>query len=140
MKRTTRPACNTSEADSGPAKLSVRGLAARVAMSLSLRALAERLGDHADILYARLPQGVHHGCPTAERNCFIAANVHRLMLRVFHLRKQLPAEVVDIYRLVVQVDALRAVDGDDHAHLRQLFHGFRFRDVYFDSGLQNRRG
>src|SRR5271170_5013252 len=124
MKSTTRPACSTSEADSGPDKLSERGLAASVAILLNCGALGERLGDDADILYAGLPQRVYHGGPAAEGYRLVAAHVHGLMLRVFHLRKQLRAQVVDVHRLVVQVDALGFINGDDHADLGELLHGF----------------
>src|SRR5579863_3264199 len=107
MKSTTSPACKTSEAESGPVNLSEGGLAATVAMSLNLRTLGERLRDHADILYARLPQRVHHRGPAAEGHRLVAADVHRLMLRIFHLRKQLRAQLVDVHRLIIQIDALR---------------------------------
>src|SRR5271155_6202207 len=115
MKSTTSPACSTRDADSGPVKLSERGFAASAAMSLlNLRTLGKRLGDYADVLYAGLAQRVHHRGPAAEGNCLVAAHVHGLMRRVFHLRKQLAAQVVDIYRLIVQIDALGLVNGDDH--------------------------
>src|SRR5271165_5855244 len=141
MKSTTSPACSSSEADSGPVKLSECGFAASAAMSLlNLRALCERLGDDADILYAGLSQGGHYGGPTAEGNGFVAADVHRLMRGVFHLRKQLRAEFVDVHRFVIQIDALGFVNGNDHAHLGEFFHGLRLGDVHFDSGLQYRRG
>src|SRR5277367_5129949 len=113
MKSTTSPACSTSEADSGPVKLSERGFAASAAMSLlNLRTLGERLGDHANILNAGLAQCIHNGRPAAEGHGLVAAHVHRLMRGVFHLRKQLPAEIVDVHGLVVQIDALRFVNGD----------------------------
>src|SRR5271154_828631 len=140
MKSTTSPACSTSEADSGPVKLSVRGFAASAAMSLlNLRTLGERLGDHADILYAGLAQRVHYGGPTAEGHGLVATDVHGLMGWVFHLRKQLRAEFVDVHWLVVEIDALGFVNGDDHAHLGEFFPGFGFGDIHFDSGLKDRR-
>src|SRR5580658_2234534 len=115
MKSTTSPACNMSEADSGPVKLSERGFAARAAMLLlNLRTLGERLGDDADILYAGLAQGVNDGGPAAEGHGLVATDVHRLMRRVLHLREQLRAEIVDVHGLVVQIDALGSVNGDDH--------------------------
>src|ERR1700683_122285 len=125
---------------SGGVQLSKAGFSAMEAISLDLRTLAERLGYHYYILDAGLAQRVHYRSPTAEGNRFIAAHVNRLMLQVVRLRNYLLAEIVNVDRFVVQIDALRFVDGDDHANFRQFLYGFGFRDVHFDARLQNRRG
>src|ERR1700691_1948079 len=125
---------------SGGVQLSKAGFSAMEAISLNLRTLAERLGYHTYILDTRLTQRVHYRSPTAEGNRFIAAHVNSLMLQVVRLRNYLLAEIVDVNRFVIQIDALRAVDSDDHAHFRQFFHRFRFWDVHVDARLQNRRG
>ena len=102
--------------------------------------LVEGLGDDADIIDAGLAESVDDCGPAAEGNGLIAADVDCLGLRPVRLGEDLSAEVVDIDRLVFEVDALCAVNGHDQADLGELFHGFRFGDVDFDAGLKDGSG
>src|SRR5580692_9057552 len=103
--------------------------------------LVERLRHHADVLNPRLPQGIDHGGPTAERDRFVTANVNRLMRWI--LRTRLVdhglTEIMDVYGFVVQVDALRSVNRHHLAHFGEFFYGFGFWDVPFDPRLKDRR-
>src|SRR5208282_1559488 len=64
-------------------------------MSLRLWPLAQRLRHHTDVLDAGLAQRVHHRGPAPKRHRFVAADVHRLRLRVTGLRNDLLAQVVN---------------------------------------------
>ena len=49
-------------------------------------------------------------------------------------------EIVDVDRVVAEIDALGFVDGDDEALFGDFFDGVGFGDVDFDAGLQDGSG
>src|SRR5712692_11550633 len=109
------------------------------AISLCAWPAADRLGDHTDVLDAGLAQLVYHGGEAAEGDALIAADENGLRgCRARALVDQI-ANLVDVHRLVAQVDALRAVNGHDQAVVGNLFHRLRFGQIDFDPGLQDGR-
>src|SRR6266853_316534 len=109
-------------------------------MAFSVRSIFERLRDDADILDAGLAHGVYHQRERAEWNGFVAAQVDRIALRITHLRVNLASQLVDVYRIVSDINSLGAVNRNDHSRFGNFLDCLRFGDVHLDSGLQNRRG
>src|SRR2546421_12554972 len=103
---------------------------------LSARAGGDRLGDDADVIDARHAKRIDHGCKTAKRNGFIATEEDAL-LRVFQLRADLGAELVNVGGLIAEVDALGLVHGDDEALLIDFLDGASLGDVDLDARLEN---
>src|SRR5271163_325581 len=93
--------------------------------------LAQWLSYYADILDAGLTKCVYHSRPAPKWNRLVAANVNRLALHVMRLGEHLFADLMNVYGLVVQIDALPPVDCDYHANFRQFFHGLRLWNVHF---------
>src|ERR1700682_2155020 len=109
-------------------------------MALSVGSVFERLRNHADILDAGLAHGVYDQGERAEGNGFIAAQVNRIALRIVQLRVNFGAQLMDVYRIVANINTLGAVDGNDDPRLGNFLYVLLFGNVDFDSGLQNRRG
>jgi hypothetical protein len=86
-----------------------------------------------------LAQSVYDLCEGAEGNGFVGAKKNGV-LRLFELRLNFRAELVDIHGNVSEIDELVLVDGDDEAGFVDLFYGLRLGDVDFDAGLENRGG
>ena len=118
--------CNQMEKSRRTLERRVGRIVAMADISLSLRALAEWLRHHADILDAGLPERVNYGRPASERHRFVASHIDGLILRIVRLRDDLLPDLVDVHWFVVQVDSLAAVDRHHHSRLGQLFHGFVF--------------
>jgi len=78
------------------------------------------LGDDADVVDAGLAEGINDGGEAAEGDGLVATEKDAL-LRVFQLRFDSGAELVNVDGLIAEVDALGLVDGDDEAFLIDLF-------------------
>src|SRR5882724_12863298 len=88
---------------------------------------------------ACLFDGVHHSGEGAKGNVFIGAQVNRLMLRIANSLLQRGADLVDVDRLVTEIDLLRLVDTYDQPLFGDLFHSARMGHAYFDPRLQHGR-
>src|SRR3984893_872942 len=115
-----------------------------VSVSVSVSVMAalgiHRLRNYAYVADARLFDGVHHGGEGAKRDIFIGAQIDRLVLRIANLLFQARSNLVDVDGIVAEKNFLRFVDADDKALFGNFFDRAGVRDVYFDSGLQYRRG
>src|SRR5215467_5871001 len=114
-------------------------MAIAVAMLLRPRTLRQRLGNNTDVVDSRNAQRVDDGCKNSKGNGLVASQEHRL-LSAPELRVNFRAELVNIHRVVPEVDVLPLVDADDQAVLTDILHRFGFGDVDFNAGLQNGRG
>src|SRR5580704_14881984 len=106
------------------------------ARSASLRAVGDWLRDDTNIGDPRLPQGIDHGGKGSEGNRLIAPQIDRI-LRLFQRGVNLVPQVVDVYRIVAEVDALRLVYSDHQVLLVNLVHRLGFRYVHLDPRLQD---
>src|SRR5207302_1320117 len=101
---------------------------------------AQRLRNNAYLRDACLLAGIHHHGEGPERNVLIGTQVNDLILRVTHAAAQSVGNLIHVYRIVAEKNALLLVDGNDQALLRDLLHGLRLRDTHVDAGLQDGRG
>src|SRR6266849_3153487 len=74
-----------------------------------------------------------------EGNFLVAPQEHRI-LRLLELRFHFGAELMDVNRLITEVNLLRFVDAHHQALLGDFLDAVRLRDVHLDAGLQNRSG
>src|ERR1700680_3447748 len=136
LERTRRPRSrkwNASEKPNGPRMLSAECCADTNSISLRARPLAERLRDHAYILDARLPQSVHHRRKAAERHRLVAADIHGLVRRIGGARANLLSQLVDVHRLIPQIYALRPVNRNNQADIREVLHRLGFGAGHLES-------
>src|SRR5260370_22882924 len=103
---------------------------------LSGGAGGDGLGDDADVVDAGLAKGVDNCGEAAEGDGFVATEEDAL-LRVFQLRFDSGAELVNVDGLIAEIDALGFVDCDDQALLVYFLDRARLRDIDFDAGLEN---
>ena len=101
--------------------------------------VGDGLGDDGDVGDAGLAESVHDGGETAEGNGFVATEEDGI-LRLFELFFDAVGELVDIDLIVVEIDELVFVDGDDEALLGDFAHGVSFGYVHFDAGLKDGSG
>src|ERR1700692_55718 len=113
-----------------------------ISISVSVMAALgiHRLRNYAHVADARLFDGVHHGGEGAKRDIFIGAQIDRLVLRIANLLFQARSNLVDVDGIVAEKNFLRFVDADHEALFGNFFGRASVGDVYFDSGLQYRRG
>src|ERR1700676_818687 len=104
-----------------------------------MRSVVERLRHDADILDAGLAHRVHDQGKGTEGDRRIATEIDRVSLRIMHLGMNLVTQFVNVDGGVANINALRAIDGNDNARFGNLFYSFGLRHVHFDSGLQDRR-
>src|SRR5579864_1560687 len=98
----------------------------------------ERLRNDTDVRNSGTLHRVHDGCKGPERNVFVRAQKNGLMLWVAHFLPQLSANLIDVYRIVAQKDALLFVDADHQPFFGDFFDSPRFRNGDFNSGLKHR--
>src|SRR6266542_4843088 len=100
----------------------------------------ERLGDNAYVGDAGPLYRVHYRGEGPEGNIFIGADEDALALGVADRCVQPRGDLVDVHRIVSEIDALVFVDGDHQPLLGDLLHGPGLGHVDFDAGLQDGRG
>src|ERR1700674_3383318 len=99
----------------------------------------ERLGDDATVADARLLYCIHHRGEGAERYVLIGADKNGLMLRVPYLLTQLCANLINVNRIVAQINPLLLVDADHQPLFGDFFYAASFWDVDLDARLKHRR-
>jgi len=102
-------------------------------------AIVNWLGDDGDVGYAGLAKGIDDGGKSAKGNCFIAAEEDGV-LRALELLFNFVGELMDVDRIVAEIDALIFVDSDDEALLCDFLDSVGFGDVDFDAGLEDGGG
>ena len=90
------------------------------------------MGDDTDVGNAGLAEGVDDGAEGAEGDGFVGAEVDDVFLRL-GLFFNFVGELVDVDRVVAEIDELVFVHGYDEALLSDLFYGVGFGDVDFDA-------
>src|SRR6266851_8666539 len=100
-------------------------------------AFCEGLRDNADVVDTGLAQGIDDGGKCAEGHGLITPQ-EDASLSTLQLRMNFRAKLVNIDRVIAQVDALRLVQCDDQAILSEIFHCTGFGDVDFNARLEDR--
>jgi hypothetical protein len=103
-------------------------------------AVGDGLGDDADVGDAGLAKGIDDGAEGTEGNGFVGAEKDDVAVGIFGLFFDFGSEVVNVDRIVTEIDALIFVDGDDEFLLGDFLDGVRFGDINLDTGLQDGRG
>jgi hypothetical protein len=101
--------------------------------------VGDGLGDDADVGDAGLAEGVDDGAESAEGNGFIGAEVDGVV-GVLGLLSDFVGELVNINRIVAEIDALVFVDGDDELLFGDFLDGVGFGNVDFNAGLEDGSG
>ena len=104
-----------------------------------MRSFVEGLGHDANILDAGLAHGVYNKSEGAKRNRLIAPEKDCLSLRIMHLGVDLVTQFMDVDGVVANINALRAIDRNDHARFGNFLDRLGLGHVHFDAGLQDRR-
>ena len=101
--------------------------------------IVQWLSYNAYILDAGLAHGVYDQCKGPERDGLVAAQVDGVSLRIVQLRMHLVSKLVNIDRVVPDVDSLRVIDGNHDARFGNFLHCLGLRHVHLNAGLQDRR-
>ena len=108
-------------------------------MLLGARPVGDGLGNDTDITDAGLAQSVYDAGEDAEGDFFVAAEEDGV-LRLFQLRVDFGAKLMNVDGIVAEIDSLGFVDRDDETLLGDFLDAMRFGDVELDAGLQDGRG
>ncbi len=99
-------------------------------------ALGDGFGDYAYVGEAGDAKGIDDRGKDAKWNGFVAAEEDRIIW-MLELLADLGGELMDIDRIIAEVDELALVNCDDNVLLNVFFHCVSLREIDFYAGLQD---
>lgn len=102
-------------------------------------AVGDRFGDDADVGDAGDAELVDHGGKGAEGNGFVSAEEDSVA-GALELLFDSTGQLVDVDRVVAEINTLIFVDSDDETLLGDFLDGVSFWDIDFDAGLKDGSG